>query len=728
MSRYFKYILLVTFLTVALVIVFLQFNSNQSISQLINGNEDLLGELNLKTKLQQLQTGIIALESKVRGTVIEGVPIDSNHLKEEIETIQHSLQQIDTLQSYHMIAPLVVQLNQLVNAKINFNRTVLDTFSVKGKKSAELLINNQYGKQLADSINFIAARVEGLHQLAVTDLIQQADSNGRKAKTLGSIMAFMAAVVAVFTFGYVSYKVRQQQDLIVRLNTTEKKLREAATVKENFMANMSHEIRTPMNAILGFTNLLQRKELDSEAKEYVETIKKSGDNLLTIINDILDLSKIEAGMMRIEPAVFSMRKLIHSVEAMFRAKAEEKQLQLTSSVDESLPDILKGDAFRLTQILVNLVGNALKFTGKGRVILSVSDEGRNGNIQQTGITVSDTGIGIESGKLNHIFERFQQAEDTVTRKYGGTGLGLSIVKELVMLQNGNIQVESEPGKGTAFKIILPYTVAAAAVADLPISKKEGGVASAEFKQERILVAEDNEINQQLISHLLRNWKLEFDITGNGREAIHLLQQKPYALILMDIQMPEMDGYTATEQIRNSLKLDIPIIAMTAHAMTGEREKCLSYGMNEYISKPIQENKLLQFISAFIHTTIPVSETAGQVNDEAYRVINLGYMREVSGGNKEYEKTVTEQFIETIPFDLNRLEQAWEKKDLVLLRQTAHNMRTTVSVMGLNELLQPRFDALEYHSLTEDEFTREFSTLRSVCSQSLTEAEQFLSTL
>lgn len=727
MSRYFKYILLVTFLMVALVIVFLQFNSNQSISQLISGNEDLLGELNLKTKLQQLQTGIITLESKVRGTVIEGVPIDSNHLKEEIGNIQYSLQQIDTLQSYHMIAPLVIQLNQLVNAKINFNRTVLDTFSIKGKQSAELLINNQYGKQLADSINLVAAKVEDLHQLAVTDLIQQADSNGQKAKTLGTIMALMAAVVAVFTFGYVSYKVRQQQELIERLNTTEKKLREAATVKENFMANMSHEIRTPMNAILGFTNLLQRKELDGEAKEYVETIKKSGDNLLTIINDILDLSKIEAGMMRIEPAVFSMRKLIHSVEAMFRAKAEEKQLQLSSSVDESLPDLLEGDAFRLTQILVNLVGNALKFTEQGRVIISASNEGRKENIQRTGITVSDTGIGIESGKLKHIFERFQQAEDSVTRKYGGTGLGLSIVNELVILQKGNIHVESEPGKGTTFRIILPYNVAASAVADLPFSKKDG-IASAEFKQERILVAEDNEINQQLISHLLRNWKLEFDITGNGREAIHLLQQKQYALILMDIQMPEMDGYTATEQIRKSLKLDIPIIAMTAHAMTGEREKCLSYGMNEYISKPIQEEKLLQFISTFIHTSIQVSKTTGQLNDESYSVINLRYMREVSGGNKEYEKTVTEEFIETIPSDLNQLENAWAKKDLVLLRQTAHNMRTTVSVMGLNELLQPGFDALEYHSLTEDEFTQQFSTLRSVCAQSLIEATQFLSTL
>lgn len=730
MNRYFNYILLGTFLTVALVIVFIQFNSNRSISQLITGNEDLLDELTVKTNLQQLQTGIVTLESKVRGTVIKGVAVNNNHLQAEIESIELSLVQTDTLQAYPMIAPLIVQLNKLVYAKIQFNKNVLDTFSQKGKAAAEQMINAQYGRQLADSIRTTAGQIEELHQLAVTDLIKKADSNGRKAKVLGTIMALMAAVVSVFTFGYVSYKVRQQQQLIARLNATEKQVREAAKVKENFMANMSHEIRTPMNAILGFTNLLQRKELDAESKEYVQTISKSGENLLTIINDILDLSKIEAGMMRIESAPFNIRGLVHSVETMFRAKAAEKGLQLLSSTDESLPGFLDGDAFRLTQILINLIGNALKFTEKGTISINITNEGEEGNVIKTGIHVSDTGIGINSNQLKTIFERFQQAENTVTRKYGGTGLGLSIVHELVLLQNGTIQVKSEPGRGTDFSIIIPYKISAGESRLSPTGEKKY-TAHSGLGDACVLVAEDNEINQSLIRHLFKNWGLSFDLAVNGREAVEMLQTKTYQLILMDIQMPEMDGYTATEEIRQRLKLTTPIIAMTAHALAGEKEKCIGYGMNEYISKPVREDQLYALITRFIKISKKEAEensVAAASLPAGYKLINLQYMKEVSGGNAAYEKTVTEQFMEVLPEDLDAIEKAWHQNDITRVRQLAHNMKTTISVMGLNELLQPYLDLFEYEELNEQVFTDKFSALKSVCEASLKEASQFYTSL
>lgn len=730
MNRYFNYILLGTFLTVALVIVFIQFNSNRSISQLITGNEDLLDELTVKTNLQQLQTGIVTLESKVRGTVIKGAAVNNNHLQVEIESIELSLVQTDTLQAYPMIAPLIVQLNKLVYAKIQFNKNVLDTFSQKGKAAAEQMINAQYGRQLADSIRTTAGQIEELHQLAVTDLIKKADSNGRKAKVLGTIMALMAAVVSVFTFGYVSYKVRQQQQLIARLNATEKQVREAAKVKENFMANMSHEIRTPMNAILGFTNLLQRKELDAESKEYVQTISKSGENLLTIINDILDLSKIEAGMMRIESAPFNIRGLVHSVETMFRAKAAEKGLQLLSSTDESLPGFLDGDAFRLTQILINLVGNALKFTEKGTISINITNEGEEGNVIKTGIHVSDTGIGINSNQLKTIFERFQQAENTVTRKYGGTGLGLSIVHELVLLQNGTIQVKSEPGRGTDFSIIIPYKISAGESRLSPTGEKKYAAHSG-LGDACVLVAEDNEINQSLIRHLFKNWNLSFDLAVNGREAVEMLQTKTYQLILMDIQMPEMDGYTATEEIRQRLKLTTPIIAMTAHALAGEKEKCIGYGMNEYISKPVREDQLYALITRFIKISKKEAEgnsVAAASLPAGYKLINLQYMKEVSGGNAAYEKTVTEQFMEVLPEDLDAIEKAWHQHDITRVRQLAHNMKTTISVMGLNELLQPYLDLFEYEELNEQVFTDKFSALKSVCEASLKEASQFYTSL
>ncbi|MEO6231674.1 MAG: response regulator [Ferruginibacter sp.] len=726
MSRYFKYILLFTFLSAILVIVFLQFNSNRSINQLIDGNEDLLEELNIKNNIQELQTGIITLENKVKSTVIEGKPAGQDFIKQEVANIRLSMTKLDTLQNDQVIAPLILQLNSLVNSKIILNIKVLDTLSINGKISAEQFINKKYGKHLTDSIKLTAAQIDDLHQRAVTKLIQDADNNGRSAKTWGTIMALMATIASIFTFGYVAHKVRQQQALIFRLNESEKKVRDAANVKEKFLANMSHEIRTPLNAILGFTNLVKKKSLDPEVKEHVEVIHKSGENLLNIVNDILDLSKIEAGMMRIETAPFSIRRLVDPIMQMFKEKIAEKQLNFYVDIDSEIPDMLEGDANRLSQVLINLVGNAIKFTSKGSIRLKICCEQNLNGIIKTGITVTDTGIGVERNQLHHIFGRFHQAEDSVTRKYGGTGLGLSIVADLVRLQNGSIELDSEPGVGTAFHIMIPYKICdqqsyVNGSADIDLLHAHS------FEKLKILVAEDNLINQSLLKHIFNNWELNFDIANNGKEAIELLGKNQYNLVLMDIQMPEMDGYTATQAIRNELKLNIPIIAMTAHALEGERKNCLSYGMNEYISKPIIEAQLHHLISRFAGITeMPVLESSNK--GTAYQTIDLSYMREVSGGNMDYEKTVTQQFIEIIPGDLQGIEKAWQNKDLKNLRQLVHNMKTTISVMGLNELLRPYLDSLEYDELNETSFRNSFDALQSFCNASVQEANHFYATL
>ena len=730
MGRYFKYILLITFLAAILVIVFLQFNSNRSINQLIRGNEDLLDELNIKNNLQQLKTDIVTLESKVRGTLIGGVAIDTDHLQKEIRSIQQSLQQLDVLQSDTLITSLIIDLDKAINEKIVFNQAVLGTFSIRGKKAAEKMINTHYGTDLTDSIKTIAVKIDDLHQLAVTDLIKKANNNGRKARALGSILALIAALASIITFGYISYKLREQQYLIAKLNSSEKTAREAVQIKEKFLANMSHEIRTPLNAILGFTNLLQRKEQDNESKEFVQTIQRSGENLLAVINDILDLSKIEAGMMRIESVPFSVRGLVHSIATMFRIKAVEKNLILSTKVDSSIPDTLEGDATRLTQILVNLIDNAIKFTNKGNISVEITNEGISGKEIRTGIIVNDTGIGIEKEKLKNVFGRFQQAEDSITRKYGGTGLGLSIVKDLVLLQQGKIDVNSQPGIGTSFKIVIPYKIADAEI-NKPIAMWNKQFDQYDVEHICILVVEDNEINQNLINHLFNSWGLKFDISVNGKQAIEMLSGKKYDLVLMDIQMPELDGYSATQEIRNVLKLDTPIIAMTAHAMPGEREKCLSFGMNEYISKPIREEQLYKLISLFLPAkqNNGLNNISGKNNPvESYRYINFQYLNEISNGDKAFEKTVTAQFIEAIPESIMALENAWHNRDIPDLRHQAHNMKTTVSVMGLNESLQPFLDALENENINSESFQKNISPVKRICEISLEEAKQFYNTL
>jgi signal transduction histidine kinase len=253
-------------------------------------------------------------------------------------------------------------------------------------------------------------------------------------------------------------------------------------------------------------------------KDICRLFQRSGESLLNIINDVLDLSKIEAGMVRINSAPFSIRELLHSIEIMLKPKVAEKHLQLSMKVDETVPDILEGDPTRLTQILLNLIGNALKFTDQGTVSISIANEGISDNVLNTGITVADTGIGVEKEKLQYIFERFQQAEDSITRKYGGTGLGLSIARDLVLLQNGTISVESELGKGTTFKLMIPYKISTENLNHRP--DKEGRtIPEINFDNHCILVVEDNEVNQSLIKHLFKSWQLNFDLARNGREAI-----------------------------------------------------------------------------------------------------------------------------------------------------------------------------------------------------------------
>ncbi len=444
MSRLLRYLLLVIFFTAILVIVFLQFNSNRNIDLLISGNDEILAELDLKNNLQKLNTDLFTLESKIKGIVIKGQPVSEDTLRPDFDSIEKLSLQINRVYDSETAKPNG-DFNRLVSEKILANQAILDTFSVKGKKAAEQLIVTNKSRIVTNQIENEARRLDEIHEASARKLIEEADKNGRKAKTMGIIVALIAAAASIFTFLYITFKFREQQILIKQLDDSEKKAREAARIKENFMANMSHEIRTPMNAILGFTNILKRKNLDEESARHVQTIKNSSENLLHIINDILDLSKIEAGMLRIETAPFSIRNVIHSVEAMFRPPIEEKGLRFNVTVDDSLPNMLEGDATRLSQILINLLANSLKFTNIGSISLSVKDIDHTGSTVNIGFGVSDTGIGIEEKNLNAIFERFQQAEDSVTRKYGGTGLGLSIVQELVALQHGEITAQSEAG-------------------------------------------------------------------------------------------------------------------------------------------------------------------------------------------------------------------------------------------------------------------------------------------
>jgi PAS domain S-box-containing protein len=376
------------------------------------------------------------------------------------------------------------------------------------------------------------------------------------------------------------------------LMKAQKKLEESMKIKEQFLANMSHEIRTPMNAIVGFTDLILKTELTTEQKQYINAVKISGKNLLVIINDILDFSKIQSGKFVFEDIEFKLSQLISTITELMHPKAAEKNLQLSSKIDDAILDNLIGDPTRLNQILLNLVGNAIKFTKQGEVKIVVDLISDDDEMMELTFSVIDTGIGIPEHKLSSVFEEFTQESNETTRKYGGTGLGLTIVKQLVELQGGNVFVESKVGQGTKLSFTLKFKK------DLQQGIKntttENDAPLIAVENLNILLVEDNILNQLLAKKVLTDYKWNVEVAENGLIAIEKMNTNNFDIVLMDIQMPEMDGNEATRYIRKEMlfpKCDTPIIAMTAHAIAGEAEKCFNNGMNDYISKPFEAQQL-----------------------------------------------------------------------------------------------------------------------------------------
>lgn len=377
----------------------------------------------------------------------------------------------------------------------------------------------------------------------------------------------------------------------------EEELVRTNTIKEQFLTNMSHEIRTPMNAIVGFTDLVLKTELSPDQRQYIDAIKTSGRNLIVIINDILDFSKIEAGKITFEQIEFDLRHLISTLTELMLPKSMEKNIRISTKIDDRIQKQLKGDPTRLNQIFLNLVGNAVKFTEKGGIKIIAEYVSEDNDEIEVRFSVTDTGIGISADKLGSIFEVFTQATNDTNRKYGGTGLGLTIVKQLVELQGGKVSVKSKLGQGSSFSFNLKFkkVLSSDITTKYTLTTKEK---PSHIESLNILLVEDNLMNQILAKKVLTNWNWNVDVAENGLVAVKKTKKTLYDLILMDIQMPEMDGYEATRQIRrrhNTEKRNIPIIAITAHAISGEAEKCYNAGMNDYITKPFDEQILYEKI-------------------------------------------------------------------------------------------------------------------------------------
>jgi PAS domain S-box-containing protein len=458
----------------------------------------------------------------------------------------------------------------------------------------------------------------------------------------------------------------------------------AQKAKEQFLANMSHEIRTPINGIVGMVNLLSESATSVEQANYLNAIKHSADNLKVIINDILDFSIIESGKLKFEKIGFNLNYQVQAVIDSLMVQAKEKGLKIRLATKKGKDTILIGDPVRLSQILINLVNNSIKFTHTGKITIDVSCSIPHENITNVTFKVIDTGIGIDSDKIKTIFDTFKQADESITRKFGGTGLGLTISKQLVELQGGKISVSSEINKGTTFTFVIPYSPGDKGDLmedELDILSIKPHKTIPSLVGMKVLLVEDNDINRMYATNVLKKWHCQIDEAENGQIALEKIKKQDYDIILMDIHMPILDGIETSRSIRSNFdkpKSEIPIIAFTANALKGDKDKYLDAGMNSYISKPFIPDELFKIMSQYYKPTNNLDTPEKTITD-------LTYLRKMSNNDESFVQEMVGSFIEKTPEIITQINTAFKDGDLKEVGAMAHKLKPNLAFMGIESL-------------------------------------------
>lgn len=549
-----------------------------------------------------------------------------------------------------------------------------------GKKATELFVSGDNYDFVRNKQKLRSSGVSDMYQIPIKNkngelrwwIISGAPNYNDKGEFIGSIGIHL--------------DITDQKNLESELEKSKVKAEEASKAKEIFLANMSHEIRTPLNAIIGMIRELSKEDLSQEQKNYVTNSLIASKHLLSIINNILDISKIEAGELILDSEHFILDQSINNVLTILSTKSEEKNIYLKSEFSSGIHPAFIGDPHRLEQIVMNLVGNSIKFTNKGGILVKCSLLEDLYHEQTIQISVTDTGVGMENHYLKTIFNKFSQEDKSVTRRYGGTGLGLAITHELVNLMGGDISVESAKNKGTTFYVTIRLKKGSVSSVKPDFALEE----TVDLNNKRILLVEDNELNRLVAQNTFKHYDLTVTEALNGLDAVEKLKTNKFDVILMDIQMPEMNGIDATRVIRDELKLDTPIIALTANAFKNDIDNYKRAGMNDYVTKPFDESILIKVISKYING-IPEPHLINPDNSVVQKtksLYNLSLLKGMSRGDNEFVKKMVELFITQTENSIQQFKAACDYKDLNTLYQLAHKLKPSIDNMGIDILKVP----------------------------------------
>ena len=565
----------------------------------------------------------------------------------------------------------------------------------------------QYFSAIKDvsEINALEAKLELAKKNQKLLLLEEHEKTQKQIRTIRYLFFIVLLAIMLVFSGFMYYAYRQKSSMNVELEAANKKANKLRKDKEDFFAYTSHEIRTPLNAVVGMSQLLSETDLNKQQKHYLKTINSSTKNILFLVNDVLDLTKIEKGAIQLESIPFSLKEIINGICHSLSFKTRDKNVELTADIDSRIPELVLGDPVRVNQILLNLVDNAVKFTENGKVTIKLSEVMNSSESLSINFTIVDTGIGINEEKIDHIFDSFKQESSETTRQYGGTGLGLAISKELVHLMGGKLSVKSTYGIGSTFYFELVFKKAA------DKSKMEKSVTlenndAVLLSDLSILLVDDNKLNRDVFYDLINNQKrnVKVDMAEDGIIAIEKLNKFTYDIVLMDLQMPNKDGFETAKHIRNEMSdniKDIPIIAMTAHVLEGVSKKCLDVGMNDCISKPLNVKLLTQKINSIFRinddasTSIIVEESGDKKKEGS--VVDLSIIKKISKNKPEKIIKYIDLYLKSVPLDLNEMIAEAKALNYKNVGSLAHKIKSAVGYMGVEKVIP---DLTELEKLTK----------------------------
>ena len=653
---------------------------NRAIKRYTTNHEQIVNYQDLGAQVRDITDQLHMHEQAVRAMIIAG---DRSKLP-LIGSLEDSLNLNAILFTKRVddITPVdhLVNLRQSIQSKLEYEHAVIAAW-LENPANSWQMIGSDKTVALQNDLNLRAKQLEQDIQAEVDRRNQQAKKDKVDIISLDYAIPHLTSFIFLVFAAFTVYKIFQVSRLNRNLKEAIANEQKAQHVKDQFMDTMTHELRSPLNSVLGYTNLLLKTKLDTDQQKYIKSIKTSGELLLNVINEVLDYSKIRSGYIRIASNPFKFREQMSALSDIVRDKVNEKGLEFRCDIDEQIPDHLKGDSVKLLQVLLNLTYNAIKFTNEGSIIVSAKCRELSDGKVMLQIDVADTGIGMPEDKLPRIFERFYQVEGYNTRNLSGTGLGLSITREMLIMQGGTITVESKLGKGSVFHVTIPYEVMEEQYEEVAVEQEKTSARKLPASMQ-ILAVDDNALNRDMLGAMLKGYGLQYTLVSNGPEAIRLLKEQPFHVVLMDLQMPGMDGKEATRKIREELHSDVPVIALSAFAEIAEKQNCLAAGMDAYLTKPIKDEELFETLEFY---------TPHQQNQHA---IDLEYLRKVASGNSEFVESVVLRVADTLPKEISKLRESLMAGDHQAVNETAHDMKTTFAVLGVYEILEEPLNYLE----------------------------------